>query len=73
MPINRICSTKLKGKKRETLKSTNETGAPYVLWIFSFKNPGNLIEDANNVSKSQNNFSLYRTKTIYMYTDLENT
>jgi len=51
-----MCNTKLKGKERKTLKSTNETGAPYVLCIFSFRNPGNLIEDAN-ISKY--NFSLY--------------
>ena len=50
-------NTKLKGKERKTLKSTNETGAPYVLCILSFRNPGNLIEDAN-ISKY--NFSLYR-------------
>lgn len=64
MAIIRICGTKLKGKKRETLKSTNETGAPYVLCIFSFKNPGNLIEDANNVSK--------KSKTTSAYTELTN-
>lgn len=63
-------------EQKETWKSTNATGAPYVLCIFSFKNPGYLIE---KIYIKHNQIQLLQISQIkntlhaHMSTDLENT